>query len=69
MKKRLLLFAAVAAVSAGALAGEALKPKALVIMLDGMRADAVENAVAPNLQMLRDGTFRRVARRLQRHRR
>ena len=57
MKKRLLLFAAVAAVSAGALAGEALKPKALVIMLDGMRADAVENAVAPNLQMLRDGKW------------
>ena len=33
------------------------KPKALVIMLDGMRGDAVENACAPNLQMLRDGRW------------
>ncbi|MBO4286792.1 MAG: alkaline phosphatase family protein [Kiritimatiellae bacterium] len=35
----------------------AKKPKALVIMLDGMRADAVENAYAPNLRMLRDGAW------------
>ncbi|MBP5510059.1 MAG: alkaline phosphatase family protein [Kiritimatiellae bacterium] len=33
------------------------KPKALVIMLDGMRADAIENAHAPNLRMLRDGKW------------
>ncbi len=33
------------------------KPKALVIMLDGMRADSVENAYAPNLRMLRDGAW------------
>ena len=33
------------------------KPKALVIMLDGMRADAVENAYAPNMRMLRDGRW------------
>ena len=33
-------------------------PKALVVMLDGMRADAVENAHAPNLRMLRDGKWR-----------
>ena len=36
---------------------EQLKPKALVIMLDGMRADAVENAWAPNLRMLCSGTW------------
>ena len=48
-----------AIVAAAAITGYAdgLKPKALVIMLDGMRADAVENAVAPNLQMLRDGKW------------
>ena len=34
-------------------------PKALVIMLDGLRADAVENvAGAVNLRMLRDGAWR-----------
>lgn len=32
-------------------------PKALVVMLDGCRADAVENASAPNLQMLKDGKW------------
>ena len=37
--------------------GAALKPKALVIMLDGTRADAVENLCAPNLRMLRDGKW------------
>ena len=46
-----------AAIVSGAQAAEALKPKALVIMLDGMRADALENAVAPNLQMLRAGKW------------
>ena len=35
----------------------ACRPKALVVMLDGMRADAVENAHAPNLRMLRDGKW------------
>ena len=34
-----------------------LKPKALVVMLDGMRADAVENAYAENIRMLRDGKW------------
>lgn len=48
---------AIAAAFSGVNAAESLKPKALVIMLDGMRADAVENAVAPNLQMLRDGRW------------
>lgn len=37
--------------------GAALKPKALVIMLDGMRADSVENVYTPNLRMLRDGQW------------
>lgn len=37
--------------------GAVRKPKALVVMLDGMRADAVENALVPNLQMLRDGKW------------
>ena len=36
---------------------EQLKPKALVVMLDGMRADAVENACAPNMQMLCAGQW------------
>ena len=34
-----------------------LKPKALVIMLDGCRADAVQNATAPNLQKLMAGQW------------
>lgn len=33
------------------------KPKALVVMLDGFRADAVENACAPNLQRLASGKW------------
>ena len=37
--------------------GAALKPKALVIMLDGMRADSIENMHTPNLRMLRDGQW------------
>ena len=32
-------------------------PKALVIMLDGMRADSIENVYTPNLRMLRDGKW------------
>ena len=38
---------------------ESLKPKALVIMLDGMRADAVENACARNIRCLRDGRWQK----------
>lgn len=33
-------------------------PKALVIMLDGMRADTVDNGLAPNLKALADGKWR-----------
>ncbi|MBO7683173.1 MAG: alkaline phosphatase family protein [Kiritimatiellae bacterium] len=54
--KKTMTLAAAALCAASAAAAD-LKPKALVIMLDGMRADAVENAVAPNLQMLRDGKW------------
>ena len=38
---------ALAATVSGVQAAEALKPKALVIMLDGMRADSIENVYAP----------------------
>ena len=47
-----LPFAVIGGVRAGA-----LQPKVLVVMLDGMRADAVENAAAPNLQMLKEGRW------------
>ena len=46
-------------VAAAAAEPPARTPKALVIMLDGLRADAVENvAGAANLRMLRDGAWR-----------
>lgn len=60
MKKLVLAAcAAVAAIPPLAGAGEAgeMRKKALVVMLDGFRADAVENAYAPNLRMLRDGKW------------
>lgn len=37
--------------------GGALAPKALVVMLDGMRADTVDNGLAPNLKALADGRW------------
>ena len=40
-----------------AAASAAPAPKALVVMLDGVRADAVENACAPNLQRLVAGAW------------
>ena len=52
-------FAALVAVGVTTFAGQ-LKPKALVIMLDGMRADSVENTWAPNLRMLRDGAWQKI---------
>lgn len=60
MKKLVLAAcAAVAAIPPLAGAGEAgeMRKKALVVMLDGFRADAVENAYATNLRMLRDGKW------------
>ena len=56
--KRVALAVAFAAAGACGAVAEAREPKALVIMLDGFRADAVENADAPNLRMLRDGKWR-----------
>ena len=32
-------------------------PKALVVMLDGMRADTVDNGFAPNIKRLADGQW------------
>ncbi len=54
--KKLLLTVGMLAVC-GAAVGAGKKPKALLIMLDGMRADSVEIACAPNLRMLRDGKW------------
>ena len=45
------VFSVCAATSPG---GERV-PKALVIMLDGMRADTVDNGLAPNIKALADG--------------
>ena len=56
MNLKNVAFVAAAAVGVTVLGGQ-LKPKALVIMLDGMRADSVENTWAPNLRMLRDGAW------------
>ena len=49
--------AAVVAAGFVSLAGAAPAPKALVVMLDGVRADAVENACAPNMQRLVAGKW------------
>ena len=54
MLKKLAACAAVS-VAAGAFAGGT--PKALMIMVDGMRADAVENMRLPALQALRAGRW------------
>ena len=49
--------AAVVAAGLVSLAGAVPAPKALVVMLDGFRADAVENACAPNMQRLVAGKW------------
>ncbi|MBO7533135.1 MAG: hypothetical protein J6T46_04050, partial [Victivallales bacterium] len=38
-------------------AQEKLQPKALIIMIDGMRADAYDNIPMPNLEKLRAGKW------------
>ena len=38
-------------------AGGATAPKALVVMIDGMRADTVDNGFAPNIKRLADGQW------------
>ena len=50
--------AAMAAVAVCACAGQ-MKPKALMIMVDGMRADVMENAPMTNLLRLRDGRWQK----------
>lgn len=53
-----ILFAAIAVFTCcGVAVAATRRPMALVVMLDGFRADAVENAHAPNLRMLRDGKW------------
>ena len=52
-----LLFAAVALLPILARAESQLKPKALVIMLDGWRADTVSNGLTPNIKALADGKW------------
>ena len=56
MKKMMIVMAGVAATLAF-VASAAPKPKALVVMLDGCRADALENATAPNIRMLAEGRW------------
>ena len=56
MKKMMIVVAGVAATLAF-VASAAPKPKALVVMLDGCRADALENATAPNIRMIAEGRW------------
>ena len=64
MIRRLLLTGCCAAVLGSAFAecaatssGGERVPKALVIMLDGMRSDTVDNGLAPNIMALADGKW------------
>ena len=59
MKKRWSRLVALAMlVPAVVLAEGPRKPKALMVMMDGVRGDAVENAPMPNLLALREGRWR-----------
>ena len=63
MVRRLSLAGCCAVVLAGmacaaAPQGDKLTPKVLVVMLDGLRADVVDNGLAPNMRRLADGTWR-----------
>ncbi len=58
-RNRLMTFAALATLApAVVLADGALKPKVLMVMMDGVRGDVVENAPMPNLLALREGRWR-----------
>ena len=57
MFKRLILFATLCFCCA-AFCGTAPKKKVLIVMLDGLRADAVENFNLPTLLKLRNGTWK-----------
>ena len=52
-----LVFAAALVLCFGVLNGAPLKKKVLVVMMDGLRADAVENYRLPTLMKLRNGTW------------
>ena len=57
MKFRLFFGGIVAAGALAVQAGEMRRPKAIMFMLDGLRADAIESAEMPNVAKLRDGTW------------
>ena len=57
MMAAVLVFAAVAVLPILARAESQLKPKALVVMLDGWRADTVSNGLTPNIKALADGKW------------
>ena len=59
MLRQVALAGTVLAMGMAAMAAETAprKPKALLIMLDGWRADTLENACMPNLERLRKGTW------------
>ncbi|MBR0067939.1 MAG: alkaline phosphatase family protein, partial [Kiritimatiellae bacterium] len=56
--KRQVITVAALVASVVAFAGGPKKPKALMVMMDGLRGDAVENAPMPNLLALREGRWR-----------
>ena len=57
MRTTAIRFCFVAAVASVMCAGGAPVPKALVVMLDGVRADVVDNGFAPNIKRLADGQW------------
>ena len=57
MRAPILFVCFIAAVASVMSAGGASVPKALVVMLDGMRADAVDNGFAPTIKRLADGQW------------
>lgn len=57
MKLDAVILAAAFAAGAAMADDAARTPKALVVMLDGCRADVLENAAAPNLRMLMEGRW------------
>ena len=57
MRTPVRLVCIVAAVASAMGVGGASVPKALVVMLDGMRADTVDNGFAPNIKRLADGQW------------
>jgi len=58
MNKAMAIVALSVAVPLVCFPAQAKTPKALMVMVDGLRADAVENLPMPTLLMLRDGKWR-----------